>query len=27
LQVLIAAFDKDIADFYEKKNLDEGNSI
>lgn len=27
LQVLIAAFEKDIADFYEKKNLDEGNSI
>jgi hypothetical protein len=27
LQVLIAAFDKDIADFYEKKNLNESNVI
>jgi chromosomal replication initiator protein len=27
LQVLIASFEKDIADFYEKKNNDEGNAI
>jgi chromosomal replication initiator protein len=27
LQVLIAAFDKDITEFYEKKNLDESNGI